>query len=257
MFVRQAANVVELLEFFAERQRPATLAEIADALNWPRSSTYNLITTLVSKGYFYEPRARGGYYPSQSWRRRATVIADAEPLPEAAEFLAQEMADVTGETACIAAPAGTSGLLVYAVESRKPIRFSSWQGQLNPIHASASGRAILAQYTAAERHSLYRKIKFEAYTPKSPMSIAEIEAALRLGMSRGYHVSDEEVIEDVVTVAAPMPLNGRTLALLVAGPVYRCRPKTDAFGELIRDSADKLCRELNAIDADRPARRVG
>src|SRR5215467_14375968 len=64
MIVRQAANVLDLLEFFVRRKEPATLSEIADSLGWPRSSTFNLIQTLVDRGYLYEPRPRSGYYPS-------------------------------------------------------------------------------------------------------------------------------------------------------------------------------------------------
>ena len=69
MQVRRAANVIELLEFFAERGGPATLAEIADGLGWPRSSTFNLVGTLLDRGYLYEPSLRGSYYPSPRWSR--------------------------------------------------------------------------------------------------------------------------------------------------------------------------------------------
>jgi IclR family acetate operon transcriptional repressor len=34
--VRQAAQVLELLEFFAQIKRPASLAEISETLDWAR-----------------------------------------------------------------------------------------------------------------------------------------------------------------------------------------------------------------------------
>ena len=246
MYVKQAANVVELLEFFAKRQKPATPAEVADGLGWPRSSTFNIITTLVSKGYFYEPRARGGYYPSLLWQQLASTISEAEPLPEAAERLAQTIADQTGETACIAAAAGQSALLIYAVESRQPIRFSPWLGERNPIHCSASGRAIISQYPDAQREKLYRKIKFERYAANSPTSIAEVEAAVKAGEERGFFLSEAEVVDDLIAIAAPLPLKGRTLAVTVAGPMSRCRDKVDEIGGLVRDAAARCAEEFNA-----------
>ena len=51
MFVKQAANVLDLMEYFARRKRPATLAEISDDLGWPRSSTFNLVGTIADKGW--------------------------------------------------------------------------------------------------------------------------------------------------------------------------------------------------------------
>lgn len=245
MFVKQAANVIELMEFFARRQSPATPAEVADGLGWPRSSTFNLITTLVSTGYFYQPRARGGYYPSLLWRQVVDKISDGEPLPEAVERLARRIADETGETTCIAAPAGLSALLIYAVESRQVIRFSPWMGERNPIHASASGRAILTQYSGREREALYRKVKFERYTARSPMSIAEVEEARQRGAAKGYYLSIGEVVDDLIAIAAPLPVNGRMFAVTVAGPMSRCDARKDEIGALVRDAAMQCTLELN------------
>ncbi len=240
MFVRQAANVIDLLEYFAERQRPATLAEIADDLGWPRSSTFNLVNTLVAKGYMYEPRARGGFYPSLWWQRVANSIADAEPLPAAIERLAKEVALRTGETASIVAPSGTASILIYSVESHQPIRYSSWVGQRNMIHASASGRALLTQFSPTERQALYRKIDFQRYTPTTPASPEEVEAAIKAGIARGYHLSEGEVTEDVAGIGVPLAVKGRILSIVVAGPMSRCMPKVDELGRILREAVAAL-----------------
>src|SRR3546814_2464188 len=106
MIVRQAANALEILEYFARRLKPATPAEIAEDLGWPRSSTFKLVGTLASKGYLYEPRARGGYYPSPRWLVLAEAVASAEPLPDQYQRLAQDLMRATGETVAVSAPAG-------------------------------------------------------------------------------------------------------------------------------------------------------
>ena len=174
------------------------------------------------------------------------TIADAEPLPEAAERLAQQVAQETGETCCIAAAAGQSALLVYAVESRKPIRFSPWLGERNPIHCSASGRAILAQYSKAERERIYRRIRFKKFTDTSPMSIAEVEATVAAGEARGYFLSEGEFVDDLVSIAAPLPLTGRVLAVVVAAPMSRYRDRVDEIGPRLRDLAANCVEQFNA-----------
>src|SRR5438128_1478767 len=82
----------------------------------------------------------------------------------------------------------------------------------------------------AERQRLYRKIKFERYTPTTPMSIAEVEAALRTAAARGYHRCDGEVMADVFASAVALPANGRTLSLVVAGPMFRCQDRAETIG---------------------------
>src|SRR3546814_5746089 len=79
---------------------PATPAEIAEDLGWPRSSSFKLVATLAAKGYLYEPRARGGYYPSPRWLVLAEAVSRAEPLPEAYHRLAQDLMQEIGRASC-------------------------------------------------------------------------------------------------------------------------------------------------------------
>lgn len=222
MLVRQAANVVELLEFFARRGEPATLAEIADALEWPRSSTFNLVGTLADRGYFYEPVARGGYFPSPRWQSVVQAISENDPLPVAVVDLVDTIAARTGETTAVGSASGVSVIFLYVRESRQPIRYFAEVGTRVPIHASSVGRAILAQMKPREREQIYRKLVFEKYSTTTPMGIEQIEADLRAAAERGYHQSDSEYIADLAGVSFPIGLGTKRLSIVVAGPVSRC-----------------------------------
>ncbi|MER8829481.1 IclR family transcriptional regulator [Mesorhizobium sp. M0938] len=229
MQVRQAANVVELLEFFARRGEPATLAEIADELNWPRSSTFNIVGTLVEKGYFYEPRLRGGYFPSPRWQSVVQVIGEKDPLPSGLLDLVDKISARTGETTAIGCASGLSVVFLYVRESRQPIRYFAEVGTRVPIHASSAGRAILSQMTPKEREQLYRKLVFEKYSDTTPMGIEQIEDELRAVSERGYHQSNSEYIPDLAGVSFPIALASKRLSIVAAGPVSRClerRPET-------------------------------
>lgn len=234
MRVRQAANVLELMEYFARRKRPATLSEISDDLGWPRSSTFNLIGTIAEKGWLYEPRARNGYYPSPRWLTLARTVADAQPLPEALHAMVTEIADATGETTAIAALAGTSALFLDVVESTHSVRYFAQTGDRVPVHASAAGRAILAQLSLEERRAVYRKISFEAYSPTTPISAEAIEDELAQAAQRGYQQSSAEYIPDLAGVAVALPLPHRQLSLVVAGPTSRCLTRRPEIAALIQ-----------------------
>lgn len=231
MLVRQASNVLELMEYFARRKRPATMAEISDDLGWPRSSTFNLVGTIAERGWLYEPRQRGGFYPSPRWLTLARIVADSEPLPESVHRLALRVAEETGETTAIGALAGTSALFLDVVESVQPVRYFAAIGDRVPIHASSVGRAILAQYPPEERRMICRKIRFERFSDTTPMSLERIEADLAEAAERGYHQSSSEYIPDLAGVAMPLPVGSRKLSIVVAGPTSRCfarRPQTAA-----------------------------
>lgn len=246
MLVRQAANVIELLEYFARRKRPATLAEISDDLGWPRSSTFNLVGTIVEKGWLYETRARGGYYPSPRWLTLARTVADAAPLPEAAYALVAEIAEETGETTAIAALAGTFAIFLHVEESGHSVRYFAQVGDRVPVHASSVGRAILAQHSPEERRSIYRKIKFEQFSDTTPMSADAIEAELKLAAERGYHQSSSEYIADLAGVALAVPLASRQLSVVVAGPTSRCLERRPATAALMQHALKRFAADLSA-----------
>ena len=234
MFVKQAANALDILEYFAQRLRPATPAEIADDLGWPRSSTLNIVSTLTQKGFLYEPRSRAGYYPSPRWQTLAEAVSRAEPLPEALYRIAAEVAEQTGETTAVSALAGISALFVHVVESQHFIRYFARVGDRVPVHASSVGRALLIQIPDSEREALYRKIPFAAYSSTTPMNADEIKARLRNETARGFHYSDAEYQPDLAGVALPLPAGARRLSIVVAGPVSRVLPHQDKTAEIIR-----------------------
>lgn len=240
MQVRQAANVVDLLEFFAQRGAPATLAEIADGMGWPRSSTFNLVGTMVDKGFFYEPRQRGGYYPSPRWLSVSQNISANDPLPDSIRHLVERVGVATGETTAIGTISGLSVIFLYVVESHQPIRYNAEVGTAVPLHASSAGRAILAQLTETEREVYYRKLTFEKYSDTTPMSIQRIEDDLKDAEIRGYHQSESEFIADLVGVALPLPFVNRRLSIVVAGPVSRCLERRQETAQTIRSIMQEL-----------------
>ncbi|MDB5714913.1 MAG: IclR family transcriptional regulator [Sphingomonadales bacterium] len=234
MYVKQAANTLEILEYFARRLRPATPAEIADDLGWPRSSTFNLVGTLATKGYLYEPRVRGGYYPSARWLALAEMVSRAELLPVSLERLVLDLARETGETVLIATPTGTSAIFVQVEGSRQPVRYFVQPGERVPIHASSAGRALLAQMAPEARATLYRRIDFQAYSATSPMTSEAVEAELAAAGARGYHQSNAEYTPDLAGVSLPLPGYDRALSIVVVGPASRCLDRRAETAVLMR-----------------------
>jgi IclR family acetate operon transcriptional repressor len=236
MIVKQAANVLDILEFFARIKRPATLTEIAQEFGWPRSSTFNMVGTLVERGFLYEPRPRAGYYPTPRWLTLARDIAEAEPLPPSLHRLLLDVAKETGETVHVAAPAGDRVVCLDVIESQSAIRYFTEVGKRLPIHATATGRAILAQYSPSERKSLLGKIRFERYQPASPMSAAAVESEIERGLALGWFQGATEFTPEVVGLAVMLPLAGRPLSVAIAGPTFRMETRMANLGPMLRDA---------------------
>lgn len=247
MNVKQAANVLELIEFFAQHRRPATLAEVSKHFDWPRSSTFNLLGTLASRGYLYEPRARGGYYPSPKWLTLLQQIERAEPIPEQFSALLRTLAERTGETAVLAATSGPCAVFVDAVESSHAIRYTASPGKLVPLHVTATGRALLSMLSPADRTSVLRRATFERYTPTTLMSVAAVEKEIQRSLQRGWFEGDAEFTTDLGGFAMPLHMPHRHFALLVAGPMFRIKSRGSELAGII---GEEIRAHLGALVSD-------
>lgn len=244
MNVKQVANVLDLIEYFAEQRQPATLAEIAKHFGWPRSSTFNLLGTLAGRGYLYEPRARGGYYPSPKWQALLQQIERAEPIPPQFRALLQALADRTGETAVLAGTSGMQAVFIDAIESANAIRYIASPGKLIPLHVTATGRALLSLLTPADRAGVLRRATFERYTPTTLMSVAAVEAEIERSVKRGWFESNAEFTADLGGVSMPLKLPHRHFALLVAGPMFRVQPRGSELAKIIGEEIDAHLADL-------------
>jgi IclR family transcriptional regulator, acetate operon repressor len=265
MIVRQVAQVLDLLEYFVRVKKPSKLAEISASLGWPRSSTFNLLTTLAQRGFLFEPRPRAGYYPSPKWIQLLHDIPESEVLPEQLCNAADDVAKETGETVLVAAPAGTNAIYLHVVESSAGLRLSTSVGYLAPIHATAIGRALLAQYSSSERASLLKKVKYHKYHPRSPMSAEQVEAELKRAVARGWHEnfihswheidalgeqeSPSNYLPDQVAVALPVGFHGRRLSIGVGGPASRMRRHIPQIAAILKRALKRHLPTLRATDS--------
>lgn len=233
MAVKQILNVLDLIEFFARTKKPASLAEIQSQFGWPRSSAYNILNTLIERGYVYEADRPGGYFPTPMLARMGEAIVSADCLNERLAELLVDLSEMTGETAILAGPAGRYFLCLDLRESSAAIRYSSHVGRRIPIHASASGRALLSLYSAAERAGVLGRIVYEAGT-NAPMNRSEVEAEIASSLQRGWFQSINEYNADLAAISLPVVVDDRRLAFVVAGPVFRLGDKCADVAGILR-----------------------
>lgn len=236
MAVRQIENTLALLEFFAERQEPATLADVVRHFGWPRSSAFNLLSTLVEAGYLYEPRARGGFYPSSRWQQLAAAFAEGEPVPDSLRNIMRRLSEATGETIWVSAPSGLFAVFLDVIESPAAVRYAAAPGKRVPIHVTASGQALLSQMPQRDQEVLLRRAEYGVWGPEAPRDIAGVQKLMREGRARGWFRSASYYSPDLGGVAVPVILGDRIYSVTVAGPLFRVADKAQEHAAALYDA---------------------
>ncbi len=250
MQVKQISKLFDLMELFAQRQRPLSVAEIVSALDWPRSSAFNIVSTLTDEGYLYQPTPRGGYSPTTRWMDLAKRLVDSQPLPAAIHDKLVSLMEQTGETVFLAAAEGSSVVFLDVVEPPANIRFAANVGQRLPIHITAAGKAILAQYPVAERRALLLRLQPDGDLDRELSAIADDTTDSKKNNEKGWFVNMGQYAPGVAGIAVPFPYKDRRLAIALGGPVSRVEEHAGDYGRLLSATVQEL---LGLPQSDSPA----
>ncbi|WP_304107619.1 IclR family transcriptional regulator [Mycolicibacterium bacteremicum] len=190
--VKSAVRTVELLEYLAARQdKPARIREISEDLGMPRSSAHALLRTLMTQGWVRADETGTLYGIGIRALLVGTSYLDGDPyLPMILPFLDDLRSD-WDETFHLGRLDGTDIVYLATRESQQYRRATNRVGRRLPAHATALGKALLAERTGVERRG-HLPAELAALTPATITSHDELTEALDTVRIRGYATDDEE-----------------------------------------------------------------
>ncbi|HEX6148701.1 IclR family transcriptional regulator [Nocardioides sp.] len=206
---------------------------LAATVGLNRTTTWRILTTLEHERLVTHDPETGTYTLGFGLIDLAGQ-ADGVALVRSARVVLQQLAAAARETAALAVVRG--GALTYVAESTADtVVAAGWQGREVAIHATSTGKVLLAFSHPAELRVLLRLpqgSRLPRYTPATITSLATLEKELALTRERGYAVCRGEFESTAWGVSAPvLDLAGHPVAVVsVWGPSERLGE--DRFEEL-------------------------
>jgi IclR family acetate operon transcriptional repressor len=244
--MRNVLNTLRVLEEIATRQ-PIGVGELARVLDMPKSSVQRALTTLDAAGWIR---------PAASEVRRWVMTTKALAvggrasgdlgLRDAAVPIMERLRQRTEETIHLTVPDEDKAVLIERLETSKPLRISMTLGHALPMHASANGKAVLANSgPEAIRRLLVDELP--RYTDNTITDPDKLRAELAVIRERGFAVNHGEWRTDVGSVAAAV-LEGpeKPLASLSVNlPMSRLTEESEeVHGIAVREAARNLSARL-------------
>ncbi len=216
-----------LLEYLSQCPAGVALSDIARALKIPKNTTYRMLNTLCSRGYVSRNEGELTY---RLTRKLATLVyssAQDGGLIEKALGPMRALRDQVRETVVISILDAElrEGIVLEQVPSLHPFRFVCDPGTRQPLHASASTKALLVCLGEAERETLLEGVSFQQLTENTITSRSAFRKELAATRVRGYGIDRAEALHGVHCVAAPVLDRQRrpVAAITVTGPDERLR----------------------------------
>jgi DNA-binding IclR family transcriptional regulator len=216
-----ADKVLDVLLLFDAGRRELSTDQISTLIDAPRSTTYRYVRTLRDKG-FLEKDDRGAFRLGPRILELAHVARRSLDIGDLALPVMEEIAATTRETVLLTRHVGRNAVCIERVEGPQTVRISFEHGQVQPLHAGASSKILLA-YLDERLWDDYLTLPLERFTDHTITDPARLRNELQQIRCQGYCVSDGEVDTGARAVAVPiLDQRGRLMAgLSTAGPTFR------------------------------------
>lgn len=236
--VQSVDRALQIMEILA-RDGHAGVSEIAEEMGVHKSTVSRLLGSLVTREIVRQNSDRGKYQLGFGILRLASSIPGQLSLVREARPVLERLADDYKETVNLAVLRSNFAVNVDQAMGPSTLATYDWVGSLTPLHATSSGKVLLAALPAEERDRILKETGLPARTPRTITDRDALESQL-LDVSRdGYAVVHEEFEIGLTAIAVPVYNHLGTVigAVSISGPAFRFDPEnTPGLIEALREA---------------------
>ncbi|MGY4650655.1 IclR family transcriptional regulator [Mycobacterium sp. URHB0021] len=220
--VQSVDRALYALELLA-RHGEAGVTDLAAEIGVHKSTAFRLLGALEERELVEQAHERGKYRLGFGILRLASAVSGRLDVTQQGREICERLAGEVGETVNIAVLRSHYAVNVDQARGPSAVGTHNWVGELTPLHATSSGKVLLASMSSQARRELLESAGLTRFTERTITSIDDLDRQLGSVARDGYVVSFEELEHGLNAVAAPIrDHTGMVVAALsVSGPGYR------------------------------------
>lgn len=234
--IKSACRVFELFEFFAERRRSASVADIVEALGYPQSSASVLLKTLTKLRYLEYNRFTRQYVPTLRVALLGSWIHDQVFSNTSLAGLVDDLHAATGAMVILGMQNDIHVQYIHLAQSFRGLHWYIKPGALRPLCRAAVGRVLLSQKTDVDVIYLLRRINAEEKDVGKQMRESELLEELDIIRRQGYAYTEGTVNPQggVIAMQLPTPASQPDMVIGIGAQIAELRTRREEFIELLK-----------------------
>jgi DNA-binding IclR family transcriptional regulator len=188
----------------AGENQDLSLTEIADRMDWPKSTVHGLLTTLRDYRFVDQPAKSGRYRLGVRVFELGHRMTRNWDIHEIALPVMQKLNKQFGEMVQLAMEDAGEVLYLEKLDSTHLLRIVSETGSRLPMHCSGLGKVLLAWRNPAEVERILRWRGMRRMTANTITDLTRMEAELAAVREQGYAIDNREIMDGLRCVAAPI-----------------------------------------------------
>jgi DNA-binding IclR family transcriptional regulator len=247
--VDRALTVLEILA----REGSAGVSQVALEVGVHKSTAFRLLASLEDHDLVEQDHERGKYQLSFGILRLAGAIPSRLDIGRQAQVVVDRLASRLDETINVAVIREFYAVNVQQALGSATVASQNWVGRLTPLHATASGKVLLAFMSDEQRDAVLDMAELEAFTEHTITSREALLAELHQVREEGLATAHDEF--EIGLNAAAVPVRDHTgevaAALSASGPAYRLdKASIVARTEELKAGGAEISRRMGHLDPD-------
>jgi len=222
--VQSVDRALLVLDLLAHRGELG-VTELATELAVHKSTAFRLVTALERRDLVQQIGDRGKYRLGLGILRLASATSGQLEVSREGRAVCERLARELGETVNIAIMDADAAVNVLQEYGDASVMTRNWIGRRTPLHATSSGKVLLAHADDATLKDLLGS-PLEAFTENTLTDADKLLRELAEVTEIGWACTSEELETGLTAVAAPIrDAAGRvSAAVSVSGPSFRLTP---------------------------------
>ncbi|TAM92518.1 IclR family transcriptional regulator [bacterium] len=249
-----------LLDALASSRRPMSLTELFRQVGLNKSTTLNILATLVSLGFVSVGPEGRQYRLGPRLLELGAAFGASFEIVEQAKPLLLRLRDATLETASLHIRVDSERTCIAQMPGSHAIRRVVELGRRRPLYSGAAGLVLLGDLSNDELAAYLEHTELIALTPNTITDKHQLSAAVEAARSDGFAAAFEDTEIGASAGAVPVRDHANRIcaALVVSGPATRFdRRAIDAAAPTLRECAEILSRQLGWSDRARATGTAG
>lgn len=238
---------LSMLELLSRHPQGMALYELGEALDLPRSTTFNLAHSLTELDYAWYDGQTGKYSLGLKMFEVGSSAVNNIDVMQVIRGCMAEIHRQINETMHLGILSGAEIVYIDKMESTQSIRMTSYVGSRAPLHCTALGKAVLATMDDDQVRRLYDQTPLTAYTEHTIIQLPLLLEQLDQIRRRGYAVEREEHSPGVccVGVALRDRDGAARYALSISAPIFRVNEQqVEQYAALLKKARPRIERFL-------------
>lgn len=246
---RTTLRTVDILKLVSKKLDGLTLDEICGYLDLPKTSAYDIVTTLVQTGMIHVAKEqKQRYHIGLTAYRIGINYTNNLDFISVIDPVLKTFSREVGKTVFFGIRSDDEIIYICKFEPENPIITTATVGTKNPLYCTSLGKAILAFTPKEEAAPVMERLNFEKKTERTILTREALEAELLTVRERGYALDARELEEHMECAGAPVfGQDGTVIGAISVSSLFKPAEDYDALGLLVHKKALELSRLLGYL----------